>query len=134
MEIKVTDIGWTGKYYSDEELLDECWSLPEEAMVKYQNEVLFMCWAPQFFDDDFIKNFKGNKIIVVGESGMGCTYNGDNLSKFGFTLKKIVKIPQWYGSEDVMQFHSKQEFHLFILWKILLKLFYADSLLKKLNL
>lgn len=112
MKIITTDIGSSGQYYSDKELQIESWLQPEQlsaerAVEKYKDKVIFICWASPDFNDDFIDNFEGNKIIVIGESDMGCTYNGDDVLKFGFILEKTIEIPRWHGLEDTMRFYTK---------------------------
>ena len=113
MNIRTTDIGSIGRYYTDKELQNESWLQPEKlsaekAVEKYKKDnVLFICWAPMDFNDDFVKNFEGNKIIIIGEKNNGCTYDGDDVLRFGFNLEKTIKIPQWHGLNDIMRFYTK---------------------------
>lgn len=62
------------KYYIDFEKIDG-----NAAIHKYQDRnVLFLCWSRI----DPTKNFKGNKIIYIGEGEDGCTNGIPNLSPF----------------------------------------------------
>ena len=77
----------------------------KKAIEKYgKYNVLMMCWPP--YDDpmayESLKEFKGNKLIFIGEGHGGCT-GCDNffelLSK-EWNLYKVITLPQWWGIHD----------------------------------
>lgn len=84
-----------------------------DALHKYpSHRVLMLVWPP--YDDpmayETLKNFTGNKLIYVGESGGGCT--GDD--KFCYLLGsewqevKQINIPQWMGIHDYLWLYVRK--------------------------
>ena len=86
-----------------------------EAIEKYpEANVLMMSWPP--YEDpmayEALKNFKGNKLIYVGEGGQGCTGCNDFHSLLDQKWKMVgedsidkndfqtIDIPQWSGIHD----------------------------------
>lgn len=94
------DHGWC-----DIELLDGL-----DAVRKYDEcNVLFISWG--YHNKEFkqaVNQFKGNKIVVVGEIG-GCTYwlNTDKYNN-KYKMVKWFGIPQWYGLNDAMFFYERK--------------------------
>lgn len=112
MNVIATSIA-DGHYYSaadmektwlDIELLD-C----VEAVNKYSDaNCLFISWGNgQLYKS--LREFKGNKLIVIGEGLDGCTDALDeNDNEFGFELKEFVEIPVWWGIHDVVHIFTRK--------------------------
>lgn len=76
-----------------------------EALNKYPNaNVMFMSWPP--YEDamafEALQNFKGNKLIYIGERQGGCTGcdNFHYLLYSNWEEVDYVDIPQWIGIHD----------------------------------
>ena len=83
-----------------------------DAVSQYAtSNTLMLVWP--LYDDPMaymaLKNFKGNKVIYIGESGGGCT-GDDNFCKLLNEEWKIVKhidIPQWKDIHDQIYLYTR---------------------------
>ena len=77
-----------------------------EAIRSYpEHTCLFVCWGDEVLNSS-LEEFKGDKIIVIGEEAGGCTdYLEEN--DFGFKLVETIEIPQWSGIHDMIFFYKK---------------------------
>jgi hypothetical protein len=85
----------------------------KEAMIKYSNsDVLFLCWST--FNDPLsyncLTNFKGNKVVFIGEGEDGCTADDSFFKEIGetFDLYKDIPIPNWQGISDFVLLYTRR--------------------------
>lgn len=104
-----------------------------EILSEYpKDHTLFLCWPP--YDDMFavqcLIEYRGNDIIYIGESSMGCTAN----ATFFWMLSQIyeevdnLEIPYWYGIHDMMHHYKKLQKYRDLVGKKLVN-FLADVLI-----
>lgn len=82
---------------------------------KVQPQVLLISWG-QSADID-LSLYRGKKLIVIGESHGGCTFNlpvyfyNDEYrligESYGFRLDSVTSIPNWLGIYDAVFFYSR---------------------------
>ena len=85
-------------YYSDVETLSDV-----DALKKYgDRNVLFLCWSTT----DPVDQFRGDKIIYIGEEAYGCTAGEPN--EDDWELVKKVNIPIWCGLRDYLGFYVRK--------------------------
>lgn len=84
-----------------------------DAINKYpQANVLMMSWPP--YSDpmayESLKNFRGNKLIYIGEGYGGCTGCDDfhNLLENKWKDVGVLDIPQWQGIHDDLRLFVRQ--------------------------
>ena len=84
-----------------------------KAIEKYGDfEILLMSWPP--YDDpmayETLKNFRGNKVVFIGESGGGCTGCGKFFTLLYNEWERIqsIGIPQWTGLHDDITFYVRK--------------------------
>ena len=89
-------------------------NIPGEQAVKKHSDssVLFMSWPPYNcpLAADVLGNFKGDKLIYVGEGNGGCT-GDDNFHAMlenNFILVEEVTIPQWVGLHDSVYLYTRK--------------------------
>jgi hypothetical protein len=74
-----------------------------ETIKKYSDaNVLFLCWSRV----DPISNFKGDKIVYIGEDEGGCTNGIPNNDDW--ELIKIIAIPTWFGMRDFLALYTRR--------------------------
>lgn len=74
------------------------------AVKTFETNVLFVCW-PSYdssYAHDALKEFKGNKLVYIGEGYSGCTAddNFHELLQREWKLVNNVQIPCWWGIHD----------------------------------
>lgn len=84
-----------------------------DAINKYpEANVLMMSWPP--YSDpmayESLKNFRGNKLIYIGEGHGGCTGCDDFHNLLGNEWKDVgvLDIPQWQGIHDDLRLFVRQ--------------------------
>jgi hypothetical protein len=84
-----------------------------EKLLKYPERILFMCWPP--YSDpmahECLKNYRGNRILYVGEGGGGCTGDGAFWERIDKEWDEgdSIMIPQWFGINDYMCVFTRKE-------------------------
>jgi len=86
-----------------------------EAGELHSDRTLFLCWPPyntsMAYDclNTYLKS-GGKQIVYIGEGDGGCTADDDfhNLLLDQMTLEKEIKIPQWRGVWDTLEFWVKK--------------------------
>ena len=112
INIKCTSIN-DGHYYNNEDMKLTWTDIEllsyENAINKYSNyNCLFLSWGSGVLTDA-LTQFKGNKLILIGEEGDGCT---DSMyeeleNETGFKLNKVIKIPQWSYIHDKIFIYTR---------------------------
>lgn len=72
-----------------------------KALEKYKANCLLLCWSRI----NPTKDFKGNKIIYIGENKGGCT---KGIPDKEWKQIKIVDIPRWVGLYDFVAFYERK--------------------------
>lgn len=94
------------KRYCDVEEIDAI-----SALNKYdRRNVLLIIWPPMTnMSSEILKQFKGNKLIYIGEDKGGCTANNEffEILSQQWSLYKMIEIPQWTGVSDFVNFYIK---------------------------
>ena len=73
-------------------------------------DTLLMCW-PREFAIDALKNFKGNKVVYVGESMYGCCASDDffNELHLNWICIKEIYLPNWRHTYNIANFYIKKK-------------------------
>ena len=109
LEVKATDLikgrktySMDGNSFTDIEDIEAF-----EAVTTYSEyEVLMLSWPP--YDNPMafkcLEEFKGDKLIYIGENRSGCTANEDffDLLESKWKEKDVIHIPQWEGIHDYL--------------------------------
>ena len=83
-----------------------------DAVKQNSTNVLFICW-PSYCDKyafDALKEFKGNKLIYIGENSNGCNadQNFFDLLDEEWGLINQIEIECWYTIHDRMEFYERK--------------------------
>lgn len=106
-DILAYDIAVPGQSINDQ-CGEKTWTKVDEGgptkIGGHPDRVLLLCWPPysSSFAFDCLKQYRGDKLIYVGEGWGGCT--GDdafhNALEDGWQVTDSVDIPQWMGVHD----------------------------------
>jgi len=100
------------RFYNQEQMQLDIWTHIEsldcvDAVKKYPDNCLFLSWGWQVLDK-VLPEFKGNKLIIIGENVQEVTDFLDTDETNQFELVKSVRIPQFSCMKDIMRFYIRK--------------------------